>query len=528
MIGGSKTMNKTLLQTLEKVESLLDDREYKQALSVLGKVDPTQLQAEEEQSRYYYSYARCYRGVGEYKKALEGIECALVLSRKTDNQSLFANQKHLLGLIYMALGNIADAIEAFNEAYVFRKNAGEYDKIYGSLVNLAYAHFLKGNLPMALSVVDDAVKHAEQYNTPEEIRVCQTNRSRVMIFLGEFKEAKLTLEPYEKYTDITPSDKAFAVQSLGMLNVFMLNEGKAGNYLQKALDMYKRLNMQREQIVCLEYFGLNEYFAGNCIKAKGYYLDILGRGEEITPSARAQTLRMLTDVYIAQDIFDQAEKKAAEAEEAIRIVNENIELGALYRAYGQIYAHKNDSHQALEYFQKSIDLLQRCSARYELALTYLTCGCSKVYSVEERRKYLGQARELFEEMDVPNWVKQVDKELSFIQTAQDFRQIEKKSRSDVTSRPYSKDDYLRKLDRLNLKSIALDLKLRKKFSSRVFLLIVIWLSVVVVLVSLQGFGVLGFGLPVSVLVVLVSTTTVNILGFLYVVLKYVFRFERKK
>jgi len=62
---------------------------------------------------------------------------------------------------------------------------------------------------------------------------------------------------------------------------------------------------------------------------------------------------------------------ARQAAEAINKIGERIELGALWRAYGQIYTHKGDAEKAREQFEKAIVLLKQTGARYELALTYL-------------------------------------------------------------------------------------------------------------------------------------------------------------
>jgi tetratricopeptide (TPR) repeat protein len=409
-------MSSTLKQNLTQAEELLRKKQYGAVLNLLQSIRIQDIEIEIDRSEYYYTFALYYYEIGQYQNALEKIEAALALSRKTGNHSLYANQKELRAWTCRELGKITDAIEAFTETYVSRKRAEEHDKIFASLVDLSSMHFLNGNLPAALSVLDEALFYARQYNGAREVGICERNKARLLIIHGDFAEANEILQAYYIDPNISPSVKAVASLLLGMLNVFRLDHSKASSFLSEALTLRERPNMERDRIVCLEYLGLNEYFAGNYDGAKENLLDILSR-HEITASARAQTLRMLTDVYIAQDIFDQAEKKAAEAEEAIRTVNENIERGALYRSYGQICAHKNDSHQALEYFQKSIDLLHNCSARFELALTYLTCGRSKVYSVDERHKHLGKAREMFEEMAVPNWLKQVDEALIFLSEA---------------------------------------------------------------------------------------------------------------
>ncbi len=163
----------------------------------------------------------------------------------------------------------------------------------------------------------------------------------------------------------------------------------------------------RDVAVCLEYLGLNEYFAGNYAKAREYYDQVLAMPEP-TASAVAQTLRMLTDVEIAEGNWDAAKTTAAKAEVAINKISERIELGALWRAYGHIHTHDNDHAKARENFEKSIDLLRQLGARYELALSHFDAGRSKAYSTDQQMEHLNQAKALFIDMEVPKRVAQVD------------------------------------------------------------------------------------------------------------------------
>ncbi len=163
--------------------------------------------------------------------------------------------------------------------------------------------------------------------------------------------------------------------------------------------------------ICLEFLGLNEYFAGNYAKAREYYDQVLAMPEP-TASAVAQTLRMLTDVEIAEGNWDAAKATAAKADVAINRISERIELGALWRAYGHIYTHDNDHSKAREFFEKSIDLLRQLGARYELALSHFDAGRSNAYSFNQQSEQLKAAKALFVEMEVPKRVAQVDEALA--------------------------------------------------------------------------------------------------------------------
>ncbi|MGB5137505.1 MAG: sigma 54-interacting transcriptional regulator, partial [Candidatus Zixiibacteriota bacterium] len=192
-----------------------------------------------------------------------------------------------------------------------------------------------------------------------------------------------------------------------MMHCLKLEHGNAKSTILDAYSLTRRLQDVRFEIICLEFLGLNEYFAGNYKKAREYYDQVLAMPEP-TASAVAQTLRMLTDVEIAEGNWEAAKTTAAKAEVAINKISERIELGALWRAYGHIHTHDDDHAKAREYFEKSIDLLRQLGARYELALSHFDAGRSKAYSPDQQMEHLNQAKALFIDMEVPKRVAQVE------------------------------------------------------------------------------------------------------------------------
>ncbi len=155
---------------------------------------------------------------------------------------------------------------AFNEAYAVSKAEKEDSKLFGPLVDLALVHRLAGNLPMALAVIDKALEYAHACDDPGEQRkreqYCRLHRARFLLFRGEFAESETILNVYDS-SDLSERDKASVLQIRGILQVLVGHGIEAERNLGEALEIYTGSQMKRDQIVCLEYIGLNEYFSEN-------------------------------------------------------------------------------------------------------------------------------------------------------------------------------------------------------------------------------------------------------------------------
>ena len=77
-------------------------------------------------------------------------------------------------------------------------------------------------------------------------------------------------------------------------------------------------------------------------------------------------------------------------------------------------------------------------------------------------------------------------------------------------------------EKLQIQGMTDDLRARKNWGKRVFVLLVGWLLVVVLSVMFQGFGWRKFHVSDSVLITLITTTTANVLSLGYIVANYLF------
>jgi hypothetical protein len=84
------------------------------------------------------------------------------------------------------------------------------------------------------------------------------------------------------------------------------------------------------------------------------------------------------------------------------------------------------------------------------------------------------------------------------------------------------DEYDREAKHLRNVGLGQDIRARKKYAFRIFLLVAGWITAVLAILLLQGFGFHGFHLSDNVILAAIGSTTANIIGVLVIVIKYLF------
>lgn len=409
---------------LKYISKLVTSEDYLQALEELNKSAKTicqNLNKFEIGELYYYWGVSLYEH-GDNKKALYKFKVALFMLRDSNDHLLYARAKYYFGRVLILLGRVHDSLEIFTESFLYYKRIRKYDEIYIPLDNIAQVHFILGNLKKSIEVLKQKMEYVKRINDDYLVQGTYRKLARVLVFAGEFNEAINTLNAVEDRI-LDWQGKAHFLILHGMLNIFKFNHDKAESFLNRAKDIFSEHKIARDIAVCLEYLGLNQYYQGNYDKALEYYRQVLDMPEP-TAAAVSQTTRLLTDVYIAQGNAELAEETAQKAEKAIRKINEQIELGALWRAYGQIHAMKEEPEKAREYFSRSSELLRTVGARYELAQTCLACGKSPAFEKDECLSYLSTAHSLFSEMGVDPRLEEIDELSKTFRTQQSTWQIQ--------------------------------------------------------------------------------------------------------
>jgi DNA-binding NtrC family response regulator len=392
---------------LISIRNLMSEKGVGVAYEALIKLDKSVVRdfSLEDKFSYYILQSKCLLRIGEIRAALLKARVALRILRGSHNDTLYAYAKYILGAILLDYGQLDRAAEEYNEAYVYYKRLANSDKVALTLSRLAHVYYLKGQLNRSYDYLAKGRDLCKRTGETNYLASILNNMCKIAISMGRFSEVEDVLIECERYVCVDDR-RIHAIISCAHSSVLKCDLEAASKYLEQAAIVSTRTNSATHSIIVNEYSGLFEHYSGNYSKAREYYQRVLDMPEP-TASAVAQTLRMLTDVCIAEGNYVEAMAIAKKAEKATTKINERIELGALYRAYGQIYTHRGKHQIACDYFSKSITLLREIGARYELALTYFACGESKSYDYKTRKRYLESARLLFDEMDVPKRVEQV-------------------------------------------------------------------------------------------------------------------------
>ena len=394
------------------VEASIKDNNPKCALGLIEKMDERviKLQGNIALSEYYYLYAKCLYMLSWFNDAHKKIKATLRFSEKTNDIELITKHKCLRGLILHKKGLLREAIRDFSEAIAIFKTLKDFRFLLAPLEGLTQIRYESGEIREAQELLLKAIRICDEHDFPRDRIRNKVNLSQVLFKGGRFREALQQLSLLEK-EGLDDKIAADVSRLRGMIYAVQMRTEDAYQLLNSAKEYYESKGDRRMEVVCLEYLGLNEYLARNHDKAIENYKIIL-KGDDIIPSAKAQTYRFLTDAHIALGDFIEARKTASETKKAIEKSRERIELGALYRASAQILVHEGKQKKAIYYFEKSIDTLREIGALYELAMTFLACGQADIYSRSKQVENLRRAEGLFVEMDVYKRIEEIINELN--------------------------------------------------------------------------------------------------------------------
>lgn len=123
------------------------------------------------------------------------------------------------------------------------------------------------------------------------------------------------------------------------------------SYYEKSYELFTQLKDKVQLVQCLQDLGVIHYFLHDYAKAKDLLLEANARAKSMDMNVNVATINMtLTDIYLAESNFDEAEKYIKEGKTYATIINNEKD----------IYDYKHSAYE-----------LERKRKNYEKALTYL-------------------------------------------------------------------------------------------------------------------------------------------------------------
>ncbi len=235
------------------------------------------------------------------------------------------------------------------------------------------------NLPEDSIKVDKMLELSSIYfgSAPAKAIIVANNAKRLAIKLGYHKGV------------------AYALKNVGIAYYYQGETVEALTSWQKSLAVFDSINFQVGVANILSNIGAIHYNEGGYSKALDYYLRSLKVSEEIKDTLRIVTaLTNIGAVYVDKKATqNQALEYSLKALELSELIDQKDAIATASVNIGEIYLEQNDDKQALLYFQKSQDAMERTDGA-----VYVMISISKVYT--KRKEYDKALQKINEALEI--------------------------------------------------------------------------------------------------------------------------------
>ncbi|MCJ7497164.1 MAG: tetratricopeptide repeat protein, partial [candidate division Zixibacteria bacterium] len=191
-----------LTHQFEEIERLIEKKEYITALAQIrevqstGKLGSFALPDElftEEMGRFYYSAAKVLRHFGSYEEALETGQRTISIFIELHDELKIAQTQYLLGLIYIATGDIKSAKTEIRDALAVLRRTDDFKGVLNCLSKLSNIEFIRANHSKSIEYLQDALSFVDKAGQPEKIAFLYGNLGQRFMMIGNWREAERNL-----------------------------------------------------------------------------------------------------------------------------------------------------------------------------------------------------------------------------------------------------------------------------------------------------------------------------------------------
>ncbi|HII05798.1 MAG TPA: tetratricopeptide repeat protein [Methanotrichaceae archaeon] len=298
-----------------------------------------------------------YIAKGELDQALKCIEEALKVHKEIGHRQGEAAALGNIGLIYRDKGEPDQALKYIGEALKIDKVIGDRQGEARQLGNVGLIYQAKGKLYKALKYIEEALKvHKEvgyrqgEANSLGNIGLIYRDKGELNLALKYLEEA-LKIDKEIGY-------RQGEIGDLGNIGLIYQNKGEldhALKYLEKALKIGKEIGYRKGEANQLGNIGLIYHHRGELDQALKYYQEVLKIDKEIGyRQGETTALGNIGLVYRAKGETDQALKYLEDALEIEKDMGHRQGEANILGNIGLIYMDKGDLDRALKYLEEAL------------------------------------------------------------------------------------------------------------------------------------------------------------------------------
>ena len=312
---------------------------------------------------------------GDLARARDLYEQALALYRRTGDDLAAATVRSNLGLIFKNLCEWDEAARQQTAALELYRSLGRLADSGRPLMNLGIIHQKRGDWTGAQGFYAEA--------------------ERV------FKQVGMSV----------------ANAAIGLGNVARLERrfADAEALLETALDRARQQQLQREEVLAIEFLGELEFDRARPDRALARYEEALLLAERIAPEGDlvVELERRRAEALCAVGRLDIADRACEKAIRLARTTDDRLEYAVAHRVAGEIAMARGERESAIDLWKRSLDRLIACNERLEQGRVHLLLGHA-LTDPRVARRHLYRAIGLLSELSSVYWLEKAEDELASV------------------------------------------------------------------------------------------------------------------
>jgi CHAT domain-containing protein/Tfp pilus assembly protein PilF len=299
---------------------------------------------------------------GEYRKALNNFEQALVIVREIGEPLGESTILNYIGKTYLSLAEYDKALDYYQQALVIFKQIGNKVGEGTTLNNIGEVYRSLAEYAKALDYYEQALAIHKQVGNKLMEGTALNGIGEVYSNLGEYAKA---LNYYQQGLAIFKQvgNKLMEGTALnGIGNVYRgLGEyAKALNYCQQALAIFKQVGDKSREGITLNGIGNIYNNVGKYAKALDYYQQALVIVKQVSYKAgEGITLNNIGSVYRSLGEYVKALDYYQQALVIVKQVSYKAGEGITFNNIGDVYASFGEYAKALDYYKQALAIHQQ-------------------------------------------------------------------------------------------------------------------------------------------------------------------------
>jgi tetratricopeptide (TPR) repeat protein len=303
--------------------------------------------------------SRTYGNLGDFDRAMEPCNEALMEARKSDNHLGEGKALRQLGFNYSMKGNYRSALEFLELSLsVFSeiKNYRNKGKVLG---NLGHIHLTLGDPSRAAEFFELRLNNASKSNSLEERGAALVDLGRIHSSLGDYNKAIVF---YQQSLEINHNignrkGEGATLRWLGESYSNLGDDNKAIEFHQQSLEITREIGDRQGEGVTLGRLGESYFHLGDYNKAIEFYQQSLEIMREIGDrQSEGVTLGWLGESSSHLGDDNKAIEFYQQSLEINRGIGNRKGEGATLGRLGESYSHLGDDNKALEFHQQSLEI----------------------------------------------------------------------------------------------------------------------------------------------------------------------------